>query len=167
MEQGAKAEKPADPTAANYTFGGWYTDKDCTIAYVFDTEVKTNITLYAKWTKTIYKVTYDANGGTGEMPVVNVEAGEGHTLVANEFKAPAGKTFKCWKVGLKEYKAGEKIDVTENVTVKAVWKNKTASSDLDYVPAAGDNFPTFLWAGLLLFSVVALVEVVVLRRKRS
>ena len=164
---GNKAAKPADPTAANYTFGGWYTDKECTYEYSFETPVTGDITLYAKWTKTIYKVTYDANGGTGEMPVVNVEAGEGHTLVANEFKAPAGKTFKCWKIGLKEYKAGEKIDVTENVTVKAVWKNKTASSDLDYVPAAGDNFPTLLWAGLLLFSVVALVEVVVLRRKRS
>ena len=101
------------------------------------------------------------------MPVVNVEAGEGHTLVANEFKAPSGKVFKCWRVGLTEYKAGEKIDVQGDVTVKAVWKNKTASSDPDYVPASGDNFPTLLWAGLLLFSVVALVEVVVLRRKRS
>ena len=163
-----------NPEKAGYTFAGWTgTDLDKATMEVTIAKGSTGDKEYtATWTQnvapvTYFKVTYDANKGTGEMPEVSVEAGKDHTLLANEFKAPAGKTFKCWKIGTKEYKAGEKIEVTENVTVKAVWKNKTASSDLDYVPAAGDNFPTFLWAGLLLFSVVALVEVVVLRRKRS
>ncbi len=44
-------EKPATPTTLGYTFGGWYTDKDCTTAFDFDTPITADITLYAKWTK--------------------------------------------------------------------------------------------------------------------
>ena len=50
VEEGKKAAKPADPTASGYTFGGWYTDKDCKSSYSFDTAVTKDITLYAKWT---------------------------------------------------------------------------------------------------------------------
>ena len=51
VEEGKKATKPKDPTASGYTFGGWYTDKECKSAYSFDTAVTKDITLYAKWTK--------------------------------------------------------------------------------------------------------------------
>ena len=43
--------KPADPTKTGYTFDGWFTDKDCTVAYDFNAPVTDNITLYAKWNK--------------------------------------------------------------------------------------------------------------------
>ena len=43
--------KPADPTREGYTFGGWFTDKECTEAFDFDTKVTKNLTLYAKWTE--------------------------------------------------------------------------------------------------------------------
>ena len=43
--------KPADPTKTGYTFDGWFTDKDCTVAYDFNAPVTDNITLYAKWHK--------------------------------------------------------------------------------------------------------------------
>ena len=48
---GEKAEKPDDPTSEAYSFGGWFTDKDCTNAYDFSTPVTDNLLLYAKWTK--------------------------------------------------------------------------------------------------------------------
>ena len=44
--------KPADPTKEGYTFGGWFTDKGCTLAYDFSSKVTKNLTLYAKWEKT-------------------------------------------------------------------------------------------------------------------
>ena len=47
---GEKVIKPSDLTETGYTFGGWYTDSDCTSAYEFDTAVKSDFTLYAKWT---------------------------------------------------------------------------------------------------------------------
>ena len=46
-----RVEKPATPTTPGYTFGGWYTDKDCTTAFDFNTPITADITLYAKWTK--------------------------------------------------------------------------------------------------------------------
>jgi len=51
VEEGKKASKPKDPTASGYTFGGWFTDKECKSVYSFDTAVTKDITLYAKWTK--------------------------------------------------------------------------------------------------------------------
>lgn len=54
------------PTASGYTFGGWYTDENCTEVskYNFNTHVTGNITLYAKWTANEYTVTFDYKDGT-------------------------------------------------------------------------------------------------------
>lgn len=54
VNSGDKAAKPTDPTASGYTFGGWYTNAECTgTAYDFNTAVTSNLTLYAKWTATV------------------------------------------------------------------------------------------------------------------
>ena len=157
-----------NPTRDGYIFDGWTgsngttPEKTVTIA----AGSTGNKTYTANWTRVIvyYTVSYDANGGTGTMISAEVQANTAYELSANGFTAPSGKVFKCWKVGDTEYKAGEDIIVTSDVTVKAVWKSK--ATGLDYVPASGDNFPIFLWVGLLLFSAVALTEVVLLHRKR-
>ncbi|KAB7790641.1 Ig-like domain-containing protein [Bifidobacterium leontopitheci] len=49
VESGSKATKPADPTKAGFTFGGWYKDAALKTLYDFNTAVTANITLYAKW----------------------------------------------------------------------------------------------------------------------
>ena len=43
--------KPDDPKKDGYTFVGWFTDEECTLAYDFSEKVTANITLYAKWEK--------------------------------------------------------------------------------------------------------------------
>ena len=68
-----------------------------------------------------YTVSFDANGGTGTMADVTGISGE-YTLPANGFTAPAGKQFKAWSVGGVEKAAGDKITVTANTTVTAVWE---------------------------------------------
>ena len=77
IEKGNKLNKPTDPTKeggldeglypgkvniemGTYTFGGWYTDEQLTIAYDFDTEVVEDLTLYAKW---------DVNSGDLPEPI--------------------------------------------------------------------------------------------------
>ena len=43
-------ERPSDPTATGFLFGGWYKDTACTQAWNFDKDTVTkDITLYAKW----------------------------------------------------------------------------------------------------------------------
>lgn len=44
-----KITKPADPVREGYTFGGWFTDDECTKSYDFDSKITASFTLYAKW----------------------------------------------------------------------------------------------------------------------
>ena len=46
---GTKASRPADPAKSGFYFKGWYTDKGLTRSYDFNSVVKGNLTLYAKW----------------------------------------------------------------------------------------------------------------------
>ena len=58
LVHGEKVVKPADPKLNGFTFGGWYTDEDCTDEnkYDFETPVTANFTLYAKWEGTFYGI---------------------------------------------------------------------------------------------------------------
>ena len=70
---GTAVEKPTpDPTREGYTFTGWYTD-DGTFSneYSFTTMPAENITLYAKWTKTSYSITYPQNPTGGSVKGAN------------------------------------------------------------------------------------------------
>ncbi len=65
VEEGQPVAQPEAPQLEGYTFGGWYTDEDCTQVYDFDTGVTADVTLYAKWTpnqsanKSLLQTTYD------------------------------------------------------------------------------------------------------------
>ena len=60
VDFGSTAAAPVAPITDGYTFGGWYTTAECTgDAYDFDnTVVNNNLTLYAKWTLSVYTITY-------------------------------------------------------------------------------------------------------------
>ncbi len=59
VDDKAKATDPTDPTREGYEFAGWYIDKDYNIAWTgFDTLIKTNYDLYAKWTPETHTVTF-------------------------------------------------------------------------------------------------------------
>lgn len=48
-----KVDRPADPVADGYKFGGWYTNAECSNGNEWDftrNRIKNNMTLYAKWT---------------------------------------------------------------------------------------------------------------------
>lgn len=51
VANGGKAETPTAPSEEGYTFGGWYTEAECTNPFNFDTSITGPITLYAKWTE--------------------------------------------------------------------------------------------------------------------
>lgn len=56
VENGKTVHEPAAPTKRGYTFAGWYSNEELTIAYDFSQPVISDMTLYAKWIK-------DAQGG--------------------------------------------------------------------------------------------------------
>ena len=136
IEAGQKATKPADPTKDGYDFKGWTLSGS---AYDFNTAVNGNIPLVATWEQqqvvpTTYTVSFAANGGTGTMADVTGISGE-YTLPANGFTAPAGKKFKAWSVGGSEKAVGDKITVTADTTVTAVWETVPAGHTCDIKPA--------------------------------
>ena len=49
IEEGKTATKPTDPTRKGYTFKGWFTDKELTKSFNFNTTITADTTLYAKW----------------------------------------------------------------------------------------------------------------------
>ena len=122
VNAGEKLTEPTPaPTREGFTFDGWYEDSTFSKKFDFNTPITDNMTLYAKWTENKYTLTFDANGGSGTMTPVTDLTGE-YTLPANGFTAPAGKQFKAWSVGGVEKAAGDKITVTANTTVTAVWE---------------------------------------------
>ena len=103
-------------------FKGWSLTTDGAI--VTKVDMTENRTVYAIWENipvVTYTVSFAANGGTGTMADVTGISGE-YTLPANGFTAPAGKQFKAWSVGGVEKAVGDKITVTANTTVTAVWE---------------------------------------------
>lgn len=100
-------------------------------------DIRSDTEVFAKWKRipvTSYTVSYDANGGTGEMASDTDVSGE-YTLPACSFIAPEGKEFKCWLIGSEEYQVGDVIDVNSDTVVKASWKNK------EVVPPGPDPDP--------------------------
>ena len=65
VEYNTVATEPTVPTKEHYVFKGWYEDNAFNTEWVFDTDLVTeNITLYAKWEKEVYTVSFESNGGS-------------------------------------------------------------------------------------------------------
>ena len=93
IEEGKKADKPADPAKEGNKFVGWYTEAECINRFDFATPISQNITLYARYvpveTQT-YTVTFDSNGGTDVLPQTVLEGEKATkpadpTYLSNEF----------------------------------------------------------------------------------
>lgn len=54
---------PTAPTREGYTFKGWHSDLNLTNRYDFNTLVRGELTLYAKWDP-LFTVSFDSNGGS-------------------------------------------------------------------------------------------------------
>ncbi len=76
----------------NYTFGGWYTDKNCTTAYE-TTTLMTSLDLYAKWVPNKFAVSYFVdNVQDGETEKHDVDS----TVTVKAAPTKEGYTFSGW-----------------------------------------------------------------------
>jgi len=124
ISSGGKATEPAAPTAVGYTFGGWYTNAECSgEPYNFNAEVTGGITLYAKWIEeevVTYTVTFDMNGH-GDT-IADQIITEGEKAVAPAAPAAEGYTFGGWYTNA-ECENAYNFDtvLTGDITLYAKW----------------------------------------------
>ena len=65
--------------------------------------------------------------------------GSKYILSENSFKAPANKEFKAWEVNGKEVAAGTEIILDKDIEVKAIWKDKEATSKPNIIKSNNPN----------------------------
>ncbi len=82
------------PAKDGYAFDGWYTDANCTTAFVDGTVVNEDIKLYAKYTPNPYVLTVNPDNGAGTY-TIDVTFGGEYALTA---PTKEGYTFKGWKL---------------------------------------------------------------------
>lgn len=68
-------------------------------------------------------ITFNSDGGSGEMKSIKVKDSRNFILPKNRFKAPGGKEFKFWVVEDKEYQEEDSLIVTRDLEVKAKWED--------------------------------------------
>ena len=120
-------------------FYGWAYDVAGTQPFNVDTRITRDIVLYAQINDgKSYAVTYDPNGGTGTVADSNRYAQNklAKVLSSDGLTAPEGKVFLGWNTkadGTGEMKyPGSSVLVTGNITLYAVWGNKTPGTTLVY-----------------------------------
>ena len=88
-----KIEEIASPTKTGYVFDGWYTDNELTNKFNFDNEITNNMTLYAKWTKNKYTISFNSNGGTAVDSIINFYE---NAVIEPKQPTRVGYTFVGW-----------------------------------------------------------------------
>lgn len=139
ITSGEKAERPADPTRAGHTFGGWYREVDCTTVWNFHEDTVTgDITLYAKWTPDgdppgpddSFTITFDPNGGAGGGTMTTGTGGRLAALPGDPVRS--GYTFAGWYTGKNDGTEVTTATVfTADTTVYAHW-NRGADTGIYY-----------------------------------
>lgn len=125
-DQTVEHGKPIDtgkltiPDVDGYTFGGWYADEDRTIEFDFTKPIKSNTTVYAKWTAKDYEVSFVTEHGkapTSQNVPYNETADDPGTLTEE------GYTFIGWYT---DHTCTTEFDFTQpikrNTTVYAKWE---------------------------------------------
>ncbi len=138
VEHNKTATKPAtDPTRDGYKFNGW---KNGDVAFDFATAIIDNVTLTADWQINSYTVTFNANGGEGDVKIISdITHGTLYVFDNAPEYTKANHSFVGWSTNENATEALENVTVNDNVTLYAVWKinsyTVTFEANYDGAPA--------------------------------
>ncbi len=121
------------PQRDGYTFLGWSTTSSSTVAQYSaggSYSADENRTLYAVWTKNTYTLTYNGNGFSSYDSSVS---GDSTYTIKTNLPDRKGYTFLGWSTSSSatsaEFIPGERVILSANSTLYAVWKQTTLSSE--------------------------------------
>ncbi|MDT2659532.1 InlB B-repeat-containing protein [Enterococcus hulanensis] len=133
VKKDALFTKPQDPSRTGYTFAGWYTDKDLTKAYDFNTPATGNLVLYAKWEQAVeteYTVTYEVNGGS---EVASETVKKDALFTKPQDPSRTGYTFAGWYTDKELTQAYDfATPATSDITLYAKWEKNGATTGNNY-----------------------------------
>lgn len=89
-----------------------------------------------------FTITFDRNGGSGNMDSVTVKAGTNYILLACGFTAPTDQQFKAWEISGTEYKVGDSYTVLGDTEIKALWENSVITPTTYTVTVRNDGYGT-------------------------
>ena len=119
----------SDSIPADYT----QVTPDLGTALRINTEVSGTIYASPVWKKKKYKVTYDANGGTG-APEEQKKTYDKALTLSSETPSRIGYTFKGWSTDASatqaEYQPGDTYSVNKALALYAVWKFKAYKAEV-------------------------------------
>lgn len=168
----------------NYNFTGWNTSPDgAGFSYNPGDEIvlKESLTLYAQWLHkganwVEFTITYDANGGKGEVVDVfgpYLEGNYAYTAYCDFYKK--GATFVEWNTKADgtgdSFMEDEMFEIYENMTLYAIWDGgEDIEEPGDEEPAVSDtntnpNTGSTSAAAAVVAGVVALGALVVLKKR--
>lgn len=101
-----------------------------------------------------YTISFSSNGGEGSMAPIENANGK-YTLPVCTFTAPQGKEFECWIVDGENKNPGDVIEISENTTINAKWKDIESSENIPTTPK--DNKKISAGAVVVIVIVSAIV----------
>ena len=84
-------------------------------------------------------ITFNGNGGSGNMDSVTVKTGTNYILPECGFTAPTDQEFKAWEISGKEYKVGDTYIVSGDTEIKALWENSVITPTTYTVTVSNDG----------------------------
>ena len=141
VSSGEKISRPApNPTKDNYRFDDWYTDETFKTKFDFNTTIKQNVSVYAKFIEQV-KITIDTNGGKNNG-FETIAVDKGSTLKKSDIESkitllvtpPAGKRFDYVTVNNEKW-TEDTYAFNNDTVIKIIWKD----AGVKYTILSGDN----------------------------
>ena len=146
-------------TKTGYAFSGWSYNNT---TYQPDQSfyVTSDVTFKAVWRSTApvvseIVVTFNVDGGSKTMPAVNIQSGTAFTFPTYD-GTKDGCKFGGWACGLQVYQPGQSVQLTGDVTVKAIW-NAAEDKDND---GTIDDVQDFLEKNYLLIIILIIAAII-------
>ncbi len=127
-------EIPTSPTKENYTFDGWYWDKDVwqkpfTANSLLDAPISDNMNVYAKWVGNTIRLNLDPSGGSLVLDYLNVKYGE--KIGALPTPTKPNYTFNGWVDKDGNPVTGDTVVTNDMTCITATWKINTYTVTFD------------------------------------
>ena len=117
------------PSREHYTFDGWYTDTSYTekVEKTSTVDIIENKTLYAKWNRIQYTITYNANGGSNAPTAQTYNSGDKVSIVQQK-PTKTDNLFLGWSESSSAtsatYLPSNDYEISGNKTLYAVWLDR-------------------------------------------